>query len=131
MSENLRGREILKILVISNNIHWGGRALQVVSPGFEGLEDSEELLVMCVVVQLGRGHGARAEDDWLNLAIGTGDGQDTSDNIFRSVSFDGNWGARLIVSKNGSCCEGLFQPIEGTSTVVGKIPRGIFPSKPS
>ena len=82
MSENLRGREILKILVISNNIHWGGRALQVVSPGFEGLEDSEELLVMCVVVQLRRGQGARAEDDWLNLAIGTGDGQDTSDNIF-------------------------------------------------
>ena len=80
---------------------------------------------------LGRGQGARVEGNWLNLTIRTGDGQDTGDRIVQSIGFDGNWGARLIVSKNGSCCEGLFQLIEGTSTVVGKIPRGIFPSKPS
>ena len=117
--------------MISNNIHRGGRALQVVSPGFEGLEDSEELLVMCVVVQLGCSQGVRVEGDWLNLAIRTSDGQDTGDCVVRSVGFNGNRGARLIVSKDGSCCEGLFQPIEGTSTVLREVPGGIFPSKPS
>ena len=81
MSENLRGREILKIFVISNNIHRGGRALQVVLPGFEGLENSEKLLVMHAIVQLGRNECARVEGDWPNLAIGTGDGQDTGDRI--------------------------------------------------
>ncbi|KIM57580.1 hypothetical protein SCLCIDRAFT_130035, partial [Scleroderma citrinum Foug A] len=129
-SENLRGREILKIFVIGNNIHQGGRALQVVSPGFESLENSEELLVMHVVVQLGRGECARIEGDWPNLAIRTSDGQDTSNRIVRSVSFNGDRGARLIVSKDGSSCEGLLQPIEGTSTVLGEVPGGIFPSKP-
>ena len=74
---------------------------------------------------------ARVEDDQLNLAIGTSDGQDTSDRIVRSISFDGDWGARLIVSKDGSSCEGLLQLIEGTSTVLREVPRGIFPSKPS
>ena len=131
MSENLRGREILKIFVIGNNIHRGGRALQVVLPGFEGLENSKELLVMRVVVQLGRGECARIEGNWLNLAIRTGDGQDTGNRIVRSVGFDGNWGTRLIVSKDGSSCEGLLQPIEGTSTVLGEVPGGIFLSKPS
>ncbi|KIM60182.1 hypothetical protein SCLCIDRAFT_124808, partial [Scleroderma citrinum Foug A] len=129
-SENLRGREILKIFVISNNIHQGGRALQVVSPGFEGLENSEELLVMHVVVQLGHSECARIEGNRLNLAIGTGDGQDTSDRIVQSVGFNSNRGARLIVSKDGSSCEGLLQLIEGTSTVLGEVPGGIFPSKP-
>ncbi|KIM53882.1 hypothetical protein SCLCIDRAFT_138030, partial [Scleroderma citrinum Foug A] len=129
-SENLRGREILKIFVVGKNIHKGGRALQVVLPGFESLEDSKELLVMCVVVQLGHGQSVRVEGDRPNLAIGTGDGQDTGNCIVQSVSFNSNQGARLIVSKNGSCCEGLFQLIEGASTVVGKVPRGIFPSKP-
>ncbi|KIM60603.1 hypothetical protein SCLCIDRAFT_123673, partial [Scleroderma citrinum Foug A] len=130
MSENLRGREILKIFVISNNIHRGGRALQVVLPGFESLENSEELLVMRVVVQLGHSECVRIEGDRLNLAIGTSDGQDTSNHIVRSVGFDGDRVARLIVSKDGSSCEGLLQPIEGMSTVLGEAPRGIFPSKP-
>ncbi|KIM68373.1 hypothetical protein SCLCIDRAFT_105601, partial [Scleroderma citrinum Foug A] len=128
-SENLRGREILKIFVISNNIHQGGRALQVVSPGFEGLENSEKLLVMRGVVQLRHGECARVEGDWPNLVIRTGDGQDTSDHIVRSVGFNSDRGARLIVSKDGSSCEGLLQLTEGASTVIGKVPRGIFLSK--
>ena len=131
MSENLRGREILKIFVIGNNIHQGDRTLQVVSPGFDGLKDSKELLVMHVVVQFGCSQGVRVEGNWPNLAIGTGDRQDTGDCIVQSVSFDDNWGTRVIVSKDGSCCEGLLQLIKRTSTVLREVPRGIFPQKPS
>ena len=94
--------------MIGNNIHQGGRALQVVSSGFESLENSEELLVMCVIVQLRRGECVRIEGDRPNLTIGTSDGQDTSDHIVRSVGFDGDRGTRLIVSKDGSSCEGLL-----------------------
>ena len=115
--------------MVSNNIHRGGRALQVVLPGFEDLENSEKLLVMRVVVQLRRGECARVEGNRPNLAIGTGDGQDTGNRIVRSVGFDGDWGARLIVSKDGSSCEGLLQPIEGVSTVLGEVPGGILLSK--
>ena len=62
------------------------------SPGFESLENSKELLVMRVVVQLGRSECARIEGDRPNLAIRTGDGQDTGNRIVQSVSFDGGWG---------------------------------------
>ena len=117
--------------MIGDNVHWGGRALQVVSPGFEGLENSEELLVMCVIVQLGRSECVRIESDQPNLTIRTSDGQDTSNCIVQSVSLNGDWGTRLIVSKDGSCCEGLLQPIKGMSTVLGEVPGGIFLSKPT
>ena len=128
-SENLRGREILKIFVIGDNIHQGGRALQVVLPGFEGLENSKELLVMHVIFQLRCSECVRIEGDQLNLTIGAGDRKDTGNHIVRSIGFDGNQGTRLIVSKDGSCCEGLLQPIKGTSTVLREVPGGIFPSK--
>ena len=35
------------------------------------------------------------------------------------------------MSKDGSSCEGLLQPLEGTSTVLGEVAGGIFLSKPS
>ena len=89
------------------------------SPGFEGFENSEKLLIMHVIVQLRRGECARIE------------GNHTGDHIVRSISFNGNWGARLIVGMDESCCEGLLQLIKGTSTVLREVPGGIFPSKPS
>ena len=81
MSENLRGREILEIFVISDNIHWGGRALQVVLPGLKGLKNSKKLLIMHVVVQLGHGECVRIEGNQLNLTIRASDGQDTGNHI--------------------------------------------------
>ena len=84
---------------------------------------------MCIVVQLGCGECARIEGDQLNLTIRTSDGQDTGDHIVRSICFDSNQGTRLIVGKDGSCCEDLLQLIKGTLTVLGEVPRGIFASK--
>jgi len=48
--ENIRGREILQVFVVSHNVNWEGRALQVVTSALEGLKDSEELFVMSIVI---------------------------------------------------------------------------------
>jgi len=69
MGENLRGREILQVFVVGHDINREGRALQVVMPVLEGLEDSEELLVVSIVVQLGCGQSAGVERDWSYLII--------------------------------------------------------------
>jgi len=50
MGENLRGGEVLQVFVVSHDVNWEGRALQVVTPALESLEDSEELLVMSIIV---------------------------------------------------------------------------------
>jgi len=50
MGENLRGRKILQVFVVSYDVNQEGRALQVVTPGLEGLKNSEELLVMSIII---------------------------------------------------------------------------------
>jgi len=55
--------------VVGHDVNREGRALQVVTPALEGLEDSEELLVVSTVVQLRCGQSARVERDRLYLII--------------------------------------------------------------
>ena len=86
---------------------------------------------MGIVVQLERSQCLRIEGDRAKLAICTGDGEDSGDHIVRSISFNGDLHAWLEVSKDGSCSKGLLQPIERLSALIGEVPRGIFPSKPS
>ena len=100
-------------------------------PGFESLKDCEELLVMGIVVQLGCSQCLRIEGNRAKLAIHTGDGEDSSDHIIRSIGFNGDLRTWLEVSKDGSCSKGLLQSIERLSALVSEVPRGIFPSKPS
>jgi len=66
---NLRGGEILQVFVVGHDVNREGRALQVVMPALESLEDSEELLVVSIVVQLGCSQSARVEHDWSYLII--------------------------------------------------------------
>ena len=49
-SKNLGGGKISEILVIRDYIYRKGGAFQVVSPGFESLEDGKKFLVVNVVV---------------------------------------------------------------------------------
>ena len=86
---------------------------------------------MGIVVQLGHSQCLRIEGDQVKLAISTGDGEDSSDCIVRSIGFNGDLPTRLEVSKDGSCSKGLLQSIERLSALVGDVPRGIFASKPS
>ena len=86
---------------------------------------------MGIVVQLGRSQCLRIEGDRAKLAIHTGDGEDSGNRIIRSIGFNSDLHAWLEVSKDGSCSKGLLQSIERLSTLVGEVPRGIFPSKPS
>jgi len=72
--ENLRGRKILQIFVVSHDVNWEGRALQVVMPDFEGLEDSKELLVVVIIIQFRCGQSVRVECKWSYLIIQPCDG---------------------------------------------------------
>jgi len=69
MGENLRGGEVLQVFVVGHDVNREGRALQVVTPALESLEDSEELLIMSIVVQLRRGQSARVEHNRSYLII--------------------------------------------------------------
>ena len=70
MGEKLGRAEIFQVLVVHNDVNWSCRPLEIVSPSFECFEDSEEFLVICVVVQLHSRETSGKEGDWVDLAIG-------------------------------------------------------------
>ena len=41
--------------VIGKDLHREGRAVEIVAPGFQGMDDCEEFAVVDVVISLGRG----------------------------------------------------------------------------
>jgi len=56
-------------------------------PGLEAFENSEQFLVMCVVIELGIGEGMGVECDRMDLAIGSNGGNNASNGIVGSISF--------------------------------------------
>ena len=48
--QDLGAGEILQVLVVGDHINQRGRALKVMLPVLEGLEDGQQLLVMGVIV---------------------------------------------------------------------------------
>ena len=50
--QDLGAGEVFQVLVVGDHIDRRGRALKVVVPVLEGLEDGQQLLVMGVIVQL-------------------------------------------------------------------------------
>src|SRR5882724_1060800 len=89
------------------------RALEVVAPLSEGLEYGEQFLVVDLVVELCWLHAAGVECDRVDVAIVGGDlGDDRSDCIVRSVSFNDNGIIRVEMRQDGCLCKGCFEGFE-------------------
>ena len=46
-----------KVLVVGEDLHRKGGTMEVMAPGLQGANDSEEFAIIDVVVTLGRGEG--------------------------------------------------------------------------
>ena len=55
--------------MVRNDVDRSCGPLEIVSPSFKCFEDSEEFLVVCVVVQLCSGETLGKECDWVDLTI--------------------------------------------------------------
>ena len=81
--QNFSGREILKVLVIHNNINGSSRAFQVVSPDMESFKNGQEFFVMGVIVEFGRAEGMGMECNGMNFTRIGLDGKDSTKGISR------------------------------------------------
>ena len=52
LSQELGGYKVFQVLVVGDNVNWSCGAFKIVVPGPKSLVDSEELLVMDVIVEL-------------------------------------------------------------------------------
>ncbi|KIO03591.1 hypothetical protein M404DRAFT_145059, partial [Pisolithus tinctorius Marx 270] len=95
----------------------------VMLPMAEGLEDSQQLLVVGIIIEFWHGHGARVESDWAEFTIGAGDRQNASNGIVGGVSFHCKRSVRDPMSENRSGAEGILQAEESRAALLGKVPR--------
>ncbi len=120
--ENLGRSEVLKVLVVRDNVDRKGAALEVVTPNGEGIEDGEQLLVVRVVVEFRGTEGPGPERNRVDFAVVSGNGQDGSNGVIGGVRFDGDLSIRKPVVKDGRFQEGALEGIEGILAVVGPLP---------
>ena len=84
-SQEFGGCKVFQVLVISDDINQSCGAFEIMVPGSKSLMDSEELLVMGVVVELQSGQSSGIVGDRPDLLIRTTNRENASDGIVGGV----------------------------------------------
>src|SRR6516164_10917355 len=98
------------------------------SPNLEGFKDSEELLIMSVVVEFWRCEGPRVVGNWMYISIGV-NGQDCAQGIVQGIGLHNDLLIRHPVGENRGSGECLFQALESGTTFLRESPRDVFSSE--
>ena len=108
VGQDLGTGEVLQVLVVSDHIDRRGRALEVMSPVLESLEDGQQLLVMGIIVQPRGRQSLQIVSDGSELGISANNGQNAGDGIVRGVSLDHKRSIGNPMSEDWSRSEGLL-----------------------
>ena len=88
--------------------------------------DSKELLVMSVIIKLWSRQSLRIVDDRPNLLVRTMNGENTSDDIVRSICLYNDQSVQNPMSEDRSGGEGVFEVLEGGATGVTELLGNTF-----
>ena len=99
--ERLGLAKVGKVLVIGEDLYQEGGAMQIVAPGFQGVDDSEEFAIIDIIVSFGGGEGLREVGAWMPIAIGVGLEEDGARRVFRGVHGDREGGREVGEVEDG------------------------------
>ena len=88
--------------------------------------DSEELLVMGVIVELWSGQSPGIVGDRPNLLVRTTNAENASNGIVVGVCFYDDQSVQNPISEDRSGDEGIFEVLEGRVTGVTEVPGNTF-----
>ena len=91
--------------------------------------DSEELLVMGVIVELQSGQSPGIVGDRPNLLVRTMNGENASDGIVEGICLYHDQNVQNPMGEDRSGGEGVFQVLEGGATGVTEVPGNTFASE--
>ena len=112
--------------MVRDDIHRSCGTLEVMVPSPECFKDSKQFLVMSIIIQFQSHQSPGVKGDRTKLTISAGNRKYTSDGVVRGISLHSNRGIRNEVSEDGCGGEGMFEGIEGATTLFGEIPRSIL-----
>ena len=99
--------------MVGNDVDVDGQTLEVVTPDLETFKDGEQLLVVCVVVELGHREGLRVECDRVDLTIQSEHREDASESVVGHISFDHHLAAGQPMCEDRSLGEGFLKRLKG------------------
>ena len=128
-SQELSGCKVLQVLVVGDDVNQSYGAFKIVAPGPKSLVDSEELLVMGVIVELRGGQSPGIVGDRSDLLVRTMNGENASDGIVRGICLYNDRSVRNPMGEDGSRGEGFSEFLKDGATGVMEVPRNTFASK--
>ena len=84
--------------------------------------DSEELLVVGIIIELWGRQSLGIVSHWPDLIIGTTERENTGNGIIRGVGFYYHWSVRRPMSEDWSGGEGVLELVKGGTTGVIEAP---------
>ena len=129
--EDFCRREICKVFVVRHNINRKSGALEVVAPDTESFKNSQEFLVVDVVIELQSGEGAGVKSDRVEFPVRSYCGENCTQGVVGGIRFDDELSARGIMGEDRSSSKGCFEAVEGLATSGSEVPRCILASKVS
>ena len=80
-------KEVLKVVVIYNNVNEKGQTLEIVVSDFESFKNGQEFFVIDIMIQFHRDESPGVKDNWMKFIIFIHNGKDNNKNIFRNICF--------------------------------------------
>ena len=95
MVEGLGGVEVSEVFVVGEDLYGEWGSMEVVSPGFQGLNDGKEFSVVDVVVSFYWGEQLGQVGAGVPLAMRVGLKEDHTRSIFGGISHNGKGGSKV------------------------------------
>ena len=125
-SQEFGSCKVFQVLVVGDDVNWSCEAFKIVAPGPKSLVDSEELLVMGVIVELQSRQSPGIVGDRPDLLIRTMNGENASDGIVGDICLHNDWSIQNPMGEDRSGGKGVFEVLEGRVTGVTEVPGNTF-----
>ena len=114
--------EVCQVLMIREDLYGEGGSVEIVSPGFQGADDREELSVIDVIVSFCWNKRLREIGAGMPIAVGVSLEEDGARGVLGGVGGDGKGFGEVREVEDRARQEELFQLVEGLLTSGGPIP---------
>ena len=112
--------------MVGDDVNQSYRAFKIMVPRPKSLVDSEELLVMGVIVELWSRQSLGIVGDRPDLLIRTTNGENASDGIVRGICLHDDRSVWNPMGEDRHGGEGVFEVLEGRATGVTEVPENTF-----
>jgi len=115
--------------VVGKDLNWKLGAVEVVPPGFEGMDDCEEFSIIDVVISFCLGDRLREVGTGVPISIGVSLKEDSSRCMLGGVSGDGKRCGEVREMENWFQQEKGFESVERSLASRGPVPLEVFLGK--